>query len=116
MFLPFYFLIFIPIVAVFEETHRPGAIINNYLRKHVYGQGNLHDYMADDPLDQPYDIDIPLCDYNTITPKIFFHEFVRKGRPCLFPEYAKLQKAYHKWSNETYLREVAGDEIIFAER
>lgn len=51
-----------------------------------------------------------------MTPKEFYLEYVGKGRPCLFPEYGKQQKAFEKWRNETYMREVAGDEIIFAEK
>ena len=95
---------------------RPGASVNGLIRKHLYRQGNLHDYLAEDPLDQPYDVEIPLCDHKTLTSKRFFLDYVRKGRPCLFPEYARAQKAYHKWQNETYLKETAGDEVIFAEK
>lgn len=64
----------------------------------------------------PYDDEIPECDYKTMTPKRFFNDHVRKNRPCLFKGYAKLQKAYDLWHNETYLVETAGDEIIYAER
>lgn len=116
MFLKIYFLFFLPSVAIYEETRRPGASLNNIIRQHVYGQGNMHDYLAEDPLDQPYDDEVPFCDFNTITPKEFYHEYVRKGRPCLFPNYARHQKAFERWNNETYIREVAGDEIIWAEK
>ena len=79
-----------PLIAFYEESVRPGAILNNYYRKNIYKNGHLVDYLADDPTNQPYDIEVPLCDYKTITPKRFFNEYVRKGRPCLFKEYAKL--------------------------
>ena len=85
----FYVFIFFPLVAIHQETVRPGAIINNFLRKHVYGQGNLHDYLADDHLNQPYDDEVPECDFKTMTPKQFYLEYVGKGRPCLFKEYGK---------------------------
>ena len=37
-------------------------------------------------------------------------------KPCLFKEYGRTWEAYGKWNNETYLKEAAGDEIIYAER
>jgi len=60
--------------------------------------------------------EIAICDYRTMTSKQFFLEHVAKQRPCLFKEYAKEWPAYHKWRNVTYLKEKAGEEIIYAER
>lgn len=111
----FYFFIFFPVLAFHQETFRAGAIINLMIRKHIYGQGNLHDYLALDPLDQPYDKEIPECDID-MSPREFYQDYVRKGRPCLFKGYGKRQIAYQRWRNETYMRETAGDDIIFAER
>lgn len=51
-----------------------------------------------------------------MTAKRFFNDYVKLNRPCLFRGYGKLQKAYNLWTNETYLLEQAGDEIIYAER
>jgi hypothetical protein len=59
---------------------------------------------------------VPECDWETLTPRDFFQEYVRKGRPCLFKGYGKQQIAYQKWRNESYMRETSGDDIIFAER
>ena len=50
-----------------------------------------------------------------MTPKDFYQGYVRTSRPCLFKNYAKQQKAYQNW-NEQYMRDLAGDDIIFAER
>ena len=111
----FYIFIFFPLLAIHQETFRAGASINLLIRKYVYGQGNLHDYLALDPLNQPYDDVVPECDWETLTPKDFYQQYVRTSRPCLFKNYGKQQKAYQKW-NEEYMREVSGDDIIFAER
>ena len=89
MFVGMYFLLIFPAVAVHQELLNPGGFLNNLVRKHLYGQGNLHDYFALDVLNQPVDLEVPLCDYRTLTPKQFFNEYVRKGRPCLFKEYGK---------------------------
>ena len=83
------FFVILPLAAVYQETIRQGASINNLIRFHVYKQGNLHDYLAEDVTKQPYDKDVPICDYKTLTPKRFFLDYVRKGRPCLFPDYAR---------------------------
>jgi len=112
----FYFLIFLPLIIIHQESFRAGGLTNNLIRKYIYKQGNLHDYLSQDPIGIPFDKEITYCDYRNMTPKIFYNEYVRKGRPCLFKDYAKIQKAYHRWSNETYLRETAGHEIIWAER
>lgn len=74
------------------------------------------EYSATDPLKLVYDEEIPICDYHTVTPKIFFNEFVSKERPCLFKDYGKQWPAYRKWTNETYLLETSGSEVIYAER
>lgn len=90
--------------------------MNNLIRKYIYKHGNLHDFLGTDPITVPYDQEVFYCDYKEMTPKMFYNEHVRKGRPCIFKNYAKIQKAYHRWGNESYLRETAGDEIIWAER
>ena len=51
-----------------------------------------------------------------MSPEEFIHEFVNKQRPCLFKGYAKIWPAYEKWKNESYLKEQAGNEVIYAER
>ena len=82
------------------------------------GHKDLHDYLAEAQyeLDMPHDDEVPECDYRTMTAKRFFNDYVKQNRPCLFKGYAKLQVAYERWRNETYLIEQAGDEIIYAER
>jgi hypothetical protein len=86
----FYFLIFIPLLALHQETIRPGAIINSIMKKYLYKESNIHDYLAEDHLKQPYDLEVPYCDWKNMSSKQFFREYVRKGRPCLFKDYAKL--------------------------
>jgi len=68
----------------------PGAFLNNFVRQHVYGQTSLYDYLPQDVLHMPIDDEVPECDYRTMTPKQFFNDYVRKGRPCLFKEYGKI--------------------------
>ena len=62
-----------------------------------------------------YEDEVPICDYEKVTPKVFFQDYVSKYRPCLFKGYGKMWPAYERWTNETYLKESAGDEIIYAE-
>ena len=114
---------FVAIIAVFcgfgiyEEATGTDTVLNNWLRVKL-GHTDLHEYLARASLEleMPYDDEVPLCDYRTMTPKRFFNDYVKKNRPCLFKEYGRTQKAYHLWQNETYMIEQAGDEIIYAER
>ena len=74
------------------------------------------EYTAEDPLGLiQYEDEVAICNYTDMTPKKFFLEHVSKYRPCLFKGYGKLWPAYEKWQNETYLKEMAADEIIYAE-
>ena len=66
-------------------------------------------------MEMPVDDEVPFCDHSKMTPKIFFQEHVSKYRPCLFKGYAKTWPAFGKWQNESYLKEMAGDEVIYAE-
>ena len=72
----FYVFIFLPAVAIHEETMNPGATLNNLIRKYVYKQNNLKNYFMENPLEFPYDTKTPICDYKTMTPKQFFNEYV----------------------------------------
>ena len=100
-----------------EELEGKNTYMHKYIRKQL-GHHDLHNYLATESINQdmPYDDEIPECDYTTMTAKRFFNDYVKQNRPCLFKGYAKLQKAYELWNNETYLIEQAGDEIIYAER
>uniref|UniRef100_A0A7S3II51 JmjC domain-containing protein n=1 Tax=Strombidium inclinatum TaxID=197538 RepID=A0A7S3II51_9SPIT len=116
-FIALYLFVFLPMMAVHQEIMVPGGVLNRWIRTNVYEQGNMLDYMAEYHETNPFhDNDISICDYRTLTEKEFFNEYVRKGRLCLFKDYAKIQTAYSKWRNESYMREVAGDEIIYAEK
>ena len=109
-------LIFISL-GFYEELIGKNTQLHKYVRKQL-GHHDLHNFLATESINQemPYDDEIPECDYETMTAKRFFNDYVKQNRPCLFKGYAKLQKAYELWNNETYLIEQAGDEIIYAER
>lgn len=77
VFFKFYFFFLLPMIAIHQETVRPGALINSWIRKNIYGQGNLHDYLALDPLQFPYDDEVPDCDWPNMTPKQFYNDYVR---------------------------------------
>lgn len=75
------------------------------------------EYTASDPGMLYHDYEgVAICDYRTMTPKQFLNNFVAKYRPCLFKDYGKTWPAYEKWTNETYLKETSGNEVIYAER
>lgn len=87
------------------------------MMRHYFGLTLFSEFAAEGKLQIPlYDKEIPECDYRTMTPKQFFNEYVSKNRPCLFKDYAKIWPAYGRWSNESYLKETAGEELIYAER
>lgn len=92
-----FLFVFMPGLFLYEEGIRPGGIVNNAMRKHVYGQGNLWDYLAEDPHNLPYDDEVPECDWETMTPKRFFNDYVVKVRPCLFKNYGRQQRAFQRW-------------------
>ena len=69
--------VMLPGIFIYEETSRPGGMINALVRRHVYGQGNIWDYLAEDPHNVPYDDEVPECDYRTMTAKRFYNDFVR---------------------------------------
>jgi hypothetical protein len=92
-----------------------GTYVNKAIR-HYLGQKYFVEYTGENPDLLEYDDEIPECDYKEFDAKRFFIEHVSKYRPCLFKRYAEIWPAYHKWQNETYLKEVAGDEVIYPER
>ena len=63
------FCIIFPSIAFYEESIRSTATLNNFYRKYLFKNGHLIDYLADDPTKQPYDMEVPLCDYKTMTSK-----------------------------------------------
>jgi len=85
----FYFIVFLPLLAAHQETVRPGALLNTWIRENVYGQTTLRNYLASNPLNLPFDDKTPICDYKTMTPKQFYNDYVSKHQPCLFKDYAK---------------------------
>ena len=102
--------------AIFEEGfHSRETRMGKAIRAQL-GAQDLHTFLALETKEMPYDKEVPECDYKTMTPKRFYNDYVKKMRPCLFKGYGKHQKAYNLWQNETYMEEMAGDEIIYAER
>lgn len=102
-------------IAFYEEATVKGTKFNKFIRHH-FGLRFFTEFSAENNDLMSFDTEVPICDYETMTSKEFFNEHVAKYRPCLFKNYAKIWPAYHKWKNETYLIESAGDEIIYAER
>lgn len=85
--------------------------------RHYFNLRYFVEYTLEAPFDYEfYEEEVAICDYKTMTPKKFFLEYVSKYRPCLFKGYGKSWPAYGKWQNETYLKEMAADEIIYAEQ
>jgi hypothetical protein len=83
--------------ALYEEAlYSRDSRMNKWIRKQL-GARDLHTFLAEKTLDMPYDDEVPECDYETMTAKRFFNDYVKKNRPCLFKGYGKLQKAYHLW-------------------
>jgi hypothetical protein len=84
------------VVGIASEVYAKGTILNKGLR-HYFGMPYFVEYTAKDPLGLPFDPEVPICDYEKITLKIFFNEYVARERPCLFKNYGKLWPAYGKW-------------------
>ena len=103
------------LIGLYQEAYGKGTKLNLAIR-HYFGLSEFVEYTATHPELLAFEDEVPICDYKTMTPKKFFVEHVSKYRPCLFKDYGKLWPAYGKWQNETYLKESAGDEIIYAER
>ncbi len=103
------------LMAFVEECYIKGTFMNRSIR-HYFGLTYFVEYSVTDPLNLPYDDEVPICDFREMTPKKFFNEYVSKERPCLFKDYGKTWPAFGKWSNETYLKETSGNEVIYAER
>jgi hypothetical protein len=113
-------LIITVLVASHQEVFTKGTQVGRSIR-HYFGMQHFVEYTAEmstfgQPAEMPYDVEIPICDHRDMTPQKFFLEYVSQYRPCLFKDYAKLWPAYGKWQNETYLKEMAGEEVIYAER
>ena len=51
---------------------------------------------------------VPYVDYKDIDKKIFYKDYLSKSKPVLIKGMAQEWPAYTKWTNETYLLEVAG--------
>jgi hypothetical protein len=66
----------LPGLFLFEEGWRPGGLVNNYIRKEIFKQGSLWEYLAEDPYKVPYDNEVPICDHRNMTTKRFFNDFV----------------------------------------
>ena len=77
--------------GVKEELHCKDSSLRKYVRKQL-GHKDLHTFLADESINMhmPHDDEVPECDYETMTAKRFFNDYVKKNRPCLFKGYAKL--------------------------
>jgi hypothetical protein len=41
-----YFFLFLPSIAIYQETFRPGAVLHRYIKTKVYGETPIVDYLA----------------------------------------------------------------------
>ena len=57
------FFVAFPSIFLYEETTKPGGIVNLWVRKNIYNQGNLWDFLAEDPYKVDYDHEVPECDH-----------------------------------------------------
>lgn len=112
-------LVILLLTAVHQEIVTKGTSVNRAIR-HYFGSRYFVEYTKEltfpgEVMEMPMDDEVPVCNYTQFTPRRFFEEHVSKYRPCLFKGYAKTWPAWGKWQNESYLKEMAGDEVIYAE-
>lgn len=68
-----YFCAFLPLVALQQETLRPGGSMNRLIKKQIYGEKPLLDYLASNPLKRPWNNGTAECEWNTtMTNKDFY--------------------------------------------
>ena len=67
-----YFFAFLPMVAIQQETLRPGGSINRLIKTQIYGETPILDYLASNPLKRPWNNLTAECDYKTMTNKEFY--------------------------------------------
>lgn len=67
MFIIFYFLLFVPAIAIYEEAVTPGASINQWIRHNIYKVTTLEEYVKEHKVGFTSTVDE--CDYKTMSPK-----------------------------------------------
>jgi len=79
------------VLGFYEELTIKNTFLNKWVKARL-GHNDFHLFLAHESRAQemPYDDEVPICDYRTMTPKRFFNDYVKKNRPCLFKEYGKL--------------------------
>ena len=79
------------IIGFYEELTVKNTSLNKWIRAKL-GHKDFHAYLARESISQemPYDDEVPICDYQTMTSKRFFNDYVKQNRPCLFKDYGKL--------------------------
>ena len=104
-------------MALWQESSTKGTLLNRHIRKY-FGLRYVNDYVSTNPLNLIglTENQVDECDYKTMSTKDFYKYYVSQNRPCLFKNYAKIWPAYGKWNNETYLKERAGQDVIYAEK
>ena len=56
---------------------RPGGVVSRFIKKNVYGETPILDYLASNPLKRPWDNQTAECDYKTMTNKEFYQKYVK---------------------------------------
>ena len=60
------------LIAAYEEVMAKGSHVNTAIR-HYFGLNIFVDYTSADPLGLiSYEDEVAVCDYNEVTPKVFF--------------------------------------------
>lgn len=77
-------------LCVKEELMNPKTSQGKKLRA-ALGHHDFHEFLAEKSIEYelPYDDEVPMCDYRTMTTKRFYNDFVKQNRPCLFKEYGR---------------------------
>ena len=61
LFLILYFLIFLPLVAFYEESSTATGLVNRWAKKHIYGQTTLLEYIKTNKV--PFSSQVVDCDW-----------------------------------------------------
>jgi len=84
-----------------------------FLRTKVFKMELLEDYMSKSDKYVPEKVDE--IDVKDLDKKMFTKDYLFASKPLLMKNMAKEWPAFTKWQNETYLREMSGDDPIQCE-
>jgi len=103
----------------FYILDRQNTDARNYLRKNVYNQQRIEEFMMENFEELTAMLvpeEVPEVHYTELDKKKFFKEYLTKSKPVLVKEMAQEWPAYKLWKDEAYLMETAGAAEISVER